>query len=264
MDLKLEGKRALVTGSTLGIGHAIARRLAREGAHVVLHGRTAARVDAAIAELRHHTQGAAVTGVAADLSTPAGSRIITELVPEVDVLVNNAGIYGAKPFEQLDDRDWHTTLEVNLLAGARLAQYYLPRMLAHGGGRIIFISSESAVQIPVEMIHYGVSKTAQAALARGLAEMTRGTTVTVNSVLAGPTRSEGVAEFVGGVAREQGTTEAQVEADFFSTLRPSSLLQRFATPDEVADVVAFVASPVASAINGAAVRADGGTIRAVF
>src|SRR4051794_24908034 len=214
MDLQLEGKRALVTGSTAGIGLAIVAGLAREGAHVTLNGRTQRRVDEAVAQVKREVAGAAVSGIAADLGTADGARAVIAALSEVDVLVNNLGIYGAKPFEKLTDEEWTNILEVNVISGVRLSRHYFPRMLARGWGRVIFISSESGVQIPTEMIHYGVTKSAQIALARGMAELTAGTAVTVNSVLAGPTRSEGVEQFVAGLAKDKGVTERQIEEDF--------------------------------------------------
>ncbi|HUM12128.1 MAG TPA: SDR family oxidoreductase [Myxococcaceae bacterium] len=263
MDLELEGKRALVSGSTAGIGWAIAAALAGEGAEVVLNGRTAARVEAAVAQVRARHPGARVRGMAADLGTAEGcARVVREL-PEVDVLVNNLGIFAAVPFEGITDAEWMRFFEVNVLSGVRLARAYLSGMKARNWGRILFISSESAVQIPVEMIHYGTTKTAQLAVSRGLAETTRGTGVTVNAILAGPTRSEGVEGFVEGLAAQQGVSAAQVERDFFSSARPTSLLQRFATPEEVAAFTVFVASGRASAVNGAALRVDGGVVRAI-
>src|SRR5215468_756854 len=263
MDLELEGKRAVVSGSTAGIGWAIASGLAAEGAEVVLNGRSEARVTAALEQLRARHPKARVRGIAADLGTADGCARMVREVPEVDILVNNLGIFEAVPFEEIPDGDWMRFFEVNVLSGVRLARAYLPGMKARNWGRILFISSESALQIPVEMIHYGTTKTAQLAVSRGLAETTRGTGVTVNSVLAGPTRSEGVATFVEGLAAQQGVSAAQVERDFFSTARPTSLLQRFATPEEVAAFTVFVASGLASAVNGAALRVDGGVVRAI-
>jgi NAD(P)-dependent dehydrogenase (short-subunit alcohol dehydrogenase family) len=264
MDLRLRGRTALVTGSTAGIGRAIAERLAREGADVWVTGRTTARVEAAVAAIRLSVPESSVQGVAADLETAAGAEVLIRRLPSVQILVNNAGAYEATPFPEIEDGAWTRLFELNVMSGVRLSRAYLPKMLAARDGRIVFISSESAVQIPTEMIHYGVTKTAQAGLARGLAELTSGTPVTVNSILVGPTRSEGVTGFVKQLALAGGVTEAEVERSFFSTARPTSLLGRFATPDEIANVVAFVASPLASAINGAAVRADGGVVRAVF
>lgn len=264
MDLALDNKLALVTGSTAGIGFAIALRLAREGARVVLNGRTAARVDAAKAALLAEIPDADVRGVIADVGSEADLLRVTREVPEVDVLVNNAGIFAPRSLAELTREDWQSMYSVNVLSGATLSQHYLPLMLAKNSGRIVFISSESALQIPAEMIHYGVSKAAQAALARGLAELTRKSAVTVNTVLAGPTLSEGVGTFVGQLATQAGKSSAEMEQEFFQTMRPSSLIQRFATPEEIANVVAFLSSPLAAAISGAAVRAEGGLLKGVY
>lgn len=263
MDLQLEGKRALVTGSTAGIGYAIAEALARERTHVIVNGRTQPRVDAALEKLRAAAPGARVEGFAADLGTSEGVKRIVAKYPEVEILVNNLGIFEAKPFEQIPDEDWFRFFEVNVMSGVRLSRQYLASMQEHGWGRIVFISSESALQIPKEMIHYGMTKTAQLAIARGLAETTAGSNVTVNSVLAGPTKSEGVETFVEQMAGARNISPAQVEEEFFRNVRPSSLLQRFASTAEVAAMVAFVCSPLASATNGAALRADGGVVRAI-
>ena len=263
MDLQLTDKTALVTGSTAGIGFAIASLLAEEGAAVVLSGRSQGRVDEAVRRLRAATSNARVTGVAADLGTAEGVASLTGQVPAADILVNNLGIFEPKPFPGITDRDWLRFFEVNVLSGVRLSRAYLPGMLRRNWGRVVFISSESGVNIPVEMIHYGVTKTAQIALARGLAETTAGTGVTVNSVLPGPTRSEGVEKFVGELAKGQGTDAAAVEADFFRTARPTSLLKRLAAPEEVAAMVAYVCSPRSSATNGAALRVDGGVVRSI-
>jgi len=258
MDLALTGKKALVTGSTAGIGFAIARALAHEGADVIVNGRTQERVDAAVREI-----GGGARGIAADLGTARGAaRLLAEL-PEVDVLVNNVGIFEAKPFADIADEDWLRLFETNVLSGVRLSRGYLPSMVRAGWGRVIFISSESAVQIPAEMIHYGVTKTAQLALSRGLAETVGGTGVTVNVVLPGPTRSEGVGVFVEGLARAKGVSAEQVEREFFREMRASSLLQRFESPEEIAPLVVFLASPLSSAITGSALRADGGVVRSI-
>src|SRR6266511_3024043 len=264
MNLQLDGKKALVTGSTAGIGFAIARALAREGASVVITGRTQERVDHATESIREEIRDAKISGIAANLATSGGISKCIEAVPTVDVLVNNLGIYEVKPFEQITDDDWHSIIETNFMSGIRLSRHYLPRMKAANWGRIIFISSESAVNIPVEMIHYGVTKTMQVALARGLAETTSGTGVTVNSILAGPTRSEGVEQFIADVARTKGIAPDEIEKDFFRSVRPSSLLQRFATIEEVAALVAFVASPLSSATNGEALRVEGGLLRSIL
>ena len=263
MDLQLRGRTALVTGLTAGIGLAIAATLAEEGASVIVNGRTRARVDAAIRAIRARAPSASVTGVAADLGTGEGAAAVVAAAPDVDVLVNNVGIFEAKAFPDIPDEDWARFLEVNVLSGVRLSRHHLPRMLERRWGRILFISSESALQIPAEMIHYGVTKTAQLGLARGLAELTRGTAVTVNSILAGPTLSEGVGQFVQSLARHTGKGADEVERDFFRTARPTSLLQRFETPEEVAAFVTFVASERASGVNGAALRVDGGVVRAI-
>ena len=263
MDLQLANKRALVTGSTAGIGLAIAVALAREGAAVTVNGRTDDRVAAAVDRVKAERGKGTVTGIAADLGTEAGARRVFDALPQVDVLVNNLGIFEATPFPAITDADWRRFFEVNVLSGVRLARQYLPGMLARNWGRVVFISSESGVNIPAEMIHYGMTKTAQLAVARGLAETTAGTGVTVNSVLPGPTMSEGVTDFVGSLAKQQATDAAGVERDFFKTMRPSSLLKRFATPEEVANMVAYVCSPLSSATNGAALRVDGGVVRSI-
>jgi NAD(P)-dependent dehydrogenase (short-subunit alcohol dehydrogenase family) len=263
MDLELRGKRALVTGSSAGIGLATAEALAKEGAAVFVNGRTRTRVDAALARIRAAVPGAEVTGIAADVGTADGCAAIVRAVPALDVLVNNAGIFAPTPFGEITDADWIRFFEVNVLSGVRLARAYVPGMLARNWGRIIFVSSESALQIPSEMIHYGTTKTAQLAVARGLAETTAGTAVTVNSVLPGPTRSEGVGAFLDDLAKQQRTTSDEVEQTFFRSARPTSLLRRFETPEEIAAFIAFVASPRASGVNGAALRVDGGVVRAI-
>ena len=263
MDLGLDGKRALVTGSTAGIGLATARALAAEGASVTVNGRTAQRVSQAVNQLMGEVPGARVQGIAADLSGAAGCAELVRQLPLVDILVNNLGIFEPKPFEQISDADWLRFFETNVLSGVRLSRYYIPGMRERNWGRVVFVSSESAVQIPAEMIHYGMTKTAQLAVARGLAESLVGTGVTVNSVLPGPTASEGVGEFVTRLAAERGADRAAVEREFFATARPSSILQRFATPDEVASMIAYVCSARASATTGAALRVDGGVVRAI-
>ena len=264
MNLKLEDKTALVTGSTAGIGFAIARSLAAEGTRVVVNGRTEARVLEAIASITRSHPNARLDPFVANLANADAAIEAARRFPSVDILVNNLGTYEPKPFEQISDDDWHSIIDTNFMSGVRLSRQYLPGMKAANWGRIIFISSESAVNIPVEMIHYGVTKTMQVALARGLAETTAGTAVTVNSVLAGPTRSEGVERFIEDMAKTKNVTPSETEKEFFSTTRPSSLLQRFATTDEVAVFVTFVASPLSSAINGAALRVEGGVLRSVF
>jgi len=264
MDLKLGGKVALVTGSTAGIGFAIAQSLAREGTHVYVNGRTQERVDAAIAAIKSQVPAAKVNGIAADFSGPAGAETVITKLSAVDVLVNNVGIFEPKPFAEIPDADWLRFFEVNVMSGVRLSRHYLAGMLKKNWGRIIFISSESAVQIPPEMVHYGMTKTAQVAIARGIAESVAGTGVTVNSILAGPTASEGVGGFVEAMAKQQKKSKGQVEKEFFEHMRPSSLLKRFATVDEVAAMVTYLAGELSSATNGAAVRADGGVIKAIL
>jgi NAD(P)-dependent dehydrogenase (short-subunit alcohol dehydrogenase family) len=263
MELGLKGKRALVTGSTAGIGFATARALASEGADVTVNGRTEARVSSAVERLRAELPGATVDGIAADLSKANGCQALIGQLPDVDVLVNNLGIFEPKPFEQIPDEDWIRFFETNVLSGIRLARHYVPGMRLRNWGRIVFVSSESALQIPTEMIHYGMTKTAQLAVSRGLAETLTGTGVTVNSVLPGPTASEGVGEFVSQMAAARGIDAATVERQFFETARPSSVLKRFATPDEVAAMITFVCSVQASATTGAALRVDGGVVRAI-
>ena len=263
MDLGLKGKRALVTGSTAGIGFATARALANEGAHVTLNGRTEARVGDAVDRIRRELSDATVDGIAADLSSGDGCRALIGHLPDVDVLVNNLGIFEPKPFEEIPDEDWIRFFETNVLSGIRLARHYVRGMRSRNWGRIVFVSSESGLQIPTEMIHYGMTKTAQLAVSRGLAETLAGTGVTVNSVLPGPTSSEGVGAFVTQMATARGLDAKTVEREFFATARPSSVLQRFATPDEVAAMITYVCSAQASATTGAALRVDGGVVRAI-
>ncbi|HEV7993124.1 MAG TPA: SDR family NAD(P)-dependent oxidoreductase [Gemmatimonadaceae bacterium] len=264
MELEIHGKRALVTGSTGGIGLASVRQLAQEGASVVVNGRSRDRVEAAVSAIRESVKGSDVRGVAADLGTAAGCDLMIREVPDLDILVNNVGIFEPKPFEEIPDEDWTRFFEVNVLSGVRLCRHYLRGMRARDWGRVVFVSSESAVQIPAEMIHYGTTKTAQLAVARGLAETTVGTGVTVNSVLPGPTASEGVSTFVGQMAEARGVDFGTMEKEFFATARPSSLLQRFATTDEAASMITYVCSARASATNGAALRVDGGVVRSVL
>jgi NAD(P)-dependent dehydrogenase (short-subunit alcohol dehydrogenase family) len=263
MDLQLKGKRALVTGSTAGIGFAAARLLAAEGARVTVNGRQQKRVESAVRSIRETTGGADVHGVAADLATAQGCAQLIAQIPDVDVLVNNVGIFEPKAFEEISDQDWMRFFETNVMSGVRLSRHYLSGMRARNWGRVVFVSSESAVQIPVEMIHYGMTKTAQLAIARGLAETTVGSGVTVNSVLPGPTASEGVSTFVTQMAQTRGVDFKTMEREFFDTARPSSLLQRFATPEEVAAMIVYVCSGAASATNGAALRVDGGVVRSI-
>jgi NAD(P)-dependent dehydrogenase (short-subunit alcohol dehydrogenase family) len=263
MDLNLRDKRALVSGSTAGIGLAIARALANEGARVIVSGRLQASVDDIVAKLKAETAGDAA-GFAGDLSKATEAEALARQYPDVEILVNNLGIFEPRPFEDIPDADWVKFFEVNVLSGVRLARLFLPTMKRANWGRIIFISSESAVQIPAEMVHYGMTKTAQLAVSRGLAEAVAGTGITVNSILPGPTNSRGVGDFVGALAKAEGKSFAEFEQRFFEKVRPTSLIKRFATPEEVASLVAYVASPLASATTGAALRVDGGVIKSAF
>jgi NAD(P)-dependent dehydrogenase (short-subunit alcohol dehydrogenase family) len=263
MDLGLTGRRALVTGSTAGIGFAAARGLLAEGAHVTINGRTETRVQAAIDTLRREVPHAVIDGVAADLGTADGCAAVIAHVPDVDILVNNVGIFEPKPFDAISDADWMRFFETNVLSGVRVARHYVRGMRTRNWGRVVFVSSESALQIPTEMIHYGVTKTAQIAVARGLAETLAATGVTVNSVLPGPTASEGVGQFVTRLAAGRGVDAATIEREFFTTARPSSVIQRFASTDEVASMIVYVCSARASATTGAALRVDGGVVRAI-
>ncbi len=261
MKIDLSGKTALVTGSTAGIGYAIARGLAGSGASVVINGRGQDKVGAAVKKLE--ASGAKARGIAADVSTAAGCKALVAALPEVDILINNAGIFEPKDFFDIPDEDWSRFFEVNVMSGVRLSRAYMKGMLKRNWGRIVFISSESGLNIPVEMVHYGMSKTAQLSVARGLAQLTGGTGVTVNSVLPGPTMSEGVETFVKDLARQNGQSVDEAAANFVKQHRPSSLLQRFASVDEIANMVVYVASKEASATNGAALRAEGGIVNTI-
>lgn len=263
MHIDLSQRRAIVTGSTAGIGRAIATGLAAAGAHVVITGRTQARVDEAIGGIEKQVVNASLEGFAGDLGTCEGVEALIAAVPDVDVLINNLGIFEPKAFFDIPDEDWLHFFEVNVMSGVRLARHYAQGMARRGWGRVQFVSSESAVQIPAEMVHYGVTKTAQLAVSRGLAESLAGSGVTVNAILPGPTRSEGVGDFFGKIAAEQGLPLAQVERDFIATHRPSSLIKRLATVDEVANLAVYLASEQASATTGAAMRVDGGVVRSV-
>jgi NAD(P)-dependent dehydrogenase (short-subunit alcohol dehydrogenase family) len=263
MDLKLTDKLALVTGSTAGIGYAIAETLAAEGARVIVNGRSQSGVDAALDSIRKAT-GKDAIGFAGDLSQALAAETLVAAHPGIEILVNNLGIFEPKAFEDIPDADWTRFFDVNVLSGARLARLVLPAMRRANWGRILFISSESGVQIPAEMIHYGMTKAAQIAVARGLAEAVAGTGITVNSILPGPTKSRGVGDFVDALAKEQGKSGAEFEQEFFKSVRPTSLIKRFSSTQEVASLVAYVASPLASATTGAALRVDGGTIKSAF
>jgi NAD(P)-dependent dehydrogenase (short-subunit alcohol dehydrogenase family) len=263
MNIDLKGKTALVTGSTSGIGRATAKGLAAAGAEVVVNGRSQGTVDATVAAIAREVAGSKVRGIAADVATAAGCKALVAAQPEVDILINNAGIFEPKGFFDIPDEDWGRFFDVNVMSGVRLSRAYFPGMLKRNWGRIVFISSESALNIPKEMIHYGMTKTAQLAVARGLAEMTKGTAVTVNSVLPGPTMSEGVEAFVKDLAKQNRQSVEEAASQFIQQHRPTSLLQRFATVEEVANMVVYVSSKEASATNGAPLRVEGGVIQAM-
>jgi len=264
MNLQLNQKKALVSGSTAGIGYAIAKELAKEGTTVYVNGRTIDRVEKAVAQIKQESSNQQVFGVTADLSTAQGVNQLTQQVPQIDILINNLGTANPKPFLEITDEDWKQLFDINVLSGVRLARAYFTGMLNQNWGRVIFVASESALQVPPEMIDYGVTKTAQIALARGLAELTKGTNVTVNSILPGPTLSEGFGEFIGALANQQNKSLELVEQDFFEHMRPTSLLKRFIRPDEIAQLVTYLASPLSAATNGSALRVDGGVIKSAI
>lgn len=263
MKIDLSGRSAIVTGSTAGIGQAIAKGLAEAGANVVVTGRTLVRVDASIAEIRKHVPDARLTGVAGDLGTAEGAQALIAAVPDTDILINNLGIFEPRGFFDIDDAEWTRFFEVNVNSGIRLSRHYAQGMKQRGWGRIQFISSESGLQVPPEMIHYGMTKTAQLAVSRGLAETLAGTGVTVNAVLPGPTLSEGVSIYFGKLADEQGKSQEQLEKEFISQHRPTSIIQRLLTVDEVAAASVYLASEQASGTTGATLRVDGGVARSV-
>jgi NAD(P)-dependent dehydrogenase (short-subunit alcohol dehydrogenase family) len=262
MDLQLTHKSAIVTGGTAGIGLEIARSLAGEGAAVIITGRSQAKLDQAIADIRGST-GASVTGVLADVATADGAAQLASAVDQADILINNLGIYESKAFGDIADADWLRLFEVNVMSGVRLSRTYLPGMLERNWGRIIFISSESGLAVPADMIHYATTKTAQLSIARGLAQLTRGTNVTVNSVMPGPTRSEGIVDFLKSQAADPTAPIDQIEAEFFATSRASSIIQRMVEAEEIANLVSYIASPRSAATNGAALRAEGGLVNTI-
>lgn len=264
MDLHLKNKTVFVSGSTAGIGFAIAKRFLMEGASVVINGRTQKSIDQAVAELKAAVANADVRGIPADFSKADEVNNLLQQLPEVDILINNAGIFEPKAFAEIPDEDWFRFFEINVMSGVRLCRHFFPKMLEKNQGRIIFISSESGVFIPDEMIHYGMTKTAQLAVARGLAELTKGTNITVNSILPGPTRSKGVGGFIEDLAKTGDQTIEKVEKDFFKNMRPTSLINRFASVEEIADTVVYFCSPLAAATNGAAIRTDGGLIKSIL
>jgi NAD(P)-dependent dehydrogenase (short-subunit alcohol dehydrogenase family) len=264
MDLKIKDKIVFISGSTAGIGLAIAKRFLNEGSRVIINGRTKESVGKAIDELRSSVENSKVSGISADFSKADEVNKLIDELPEVDILINNAGIFEPKAFIEIPDEDWFRLFEVNVMSGIRLSRHFFPKMIKKNWGRIIFISSESAVFIPDEMIHYGMTKTAQIAVSRGLAELTKGTNVTVNSILPGPTRSRGAESFIEDLSRTGNISAKEVEQDFFKNMRPTSLLQRFASVEEIADTVVYFASPLGSATNGASIRVDGGLIRSIL
>jgi NAD(P)-dependent dehydrogenase (short-subunit alcohol dehydrogenase family) len=264
MNLDLNGKLALVTGSTAGIGLAIAASLSREGATVIINGRTEKRVNEAIKKIRRESADTKLEPLVADVSASESVPPITQRFPNLDILINNVGIGELKPFEKISDDDWFKLIETNFMSGVRLSRFYLPVMKKQGWGRIIFISSESGVNIPSNMIHYGVTKTMQISLARGLAETTVGSAVTVNSIVVGPTSTEGVNKFLVNLAKKAKVTVGEIETNFFKNERPGSLLQRFAKPEEVANLVLYYSSPLSSGTNGAAIRVEGGVVRSIL
>ncbi len=255
MDLQLNNKNALITGSTKGIGYAIAQVLAKEGANVIVNGRSEDSTQTAAESIGHNAKG-----IAADLSTDQGCSELLNKAGQVDILINNAGIFEPKEFTEIPDEDWERFYQVNVMSGVRLTRAVLPGMLERNWGRILFVSSESGVQIPAEMVHYGMTKAANISLVNGIARLTKGTHVTVNAVLPGPTASEGVSQFVGEMADEANQSKEEFEKDFFNNARPTSLIQRFAEVEEVANTTAYYCSPLSSATNGAAIRVDGGVI----
>ncbi|CAN7709971.1 SDR family oxidoreductase [Rhizobium rhizogenes] len=263
MNISLEGRKAVVTGSTAGIGRAIAEGLARAGASVVINGRSEARVSTAVAEVKALFPGIEITGVVADLATKEGSAVLAAQSPDADILINNAGTANPKPFSDITDEDWLGLFQLNVMSGVRAARHYLPRMTARGWGRVVFISSESALAIPKDMIDYGMTKTAQLAISRGLAETVAGTGVTVNSVLPGPTNSEIMSNWMAGTAREQGITQEEAEQQFLKAMRPTTLINRFTSTEEVANMVVYLCSEQASGTTGSAMRVDGGVLRQI-
>lgn len=264
MDLKLKDKTVFISGSTAGIGFATAHRFLQEGAKVTINGRTKQSVDNAVEKLKSLVSNANISGIAADFANVEDVNNLINELPEVDILINNAGIFEPKAFAEIPDEDWFRFFEVNVMSGIRLARHYFPKMLSKNWGRIIFISSESAVFIPDEMIHYGMTKTAQIAVSRGLAELTKGTNVTVNSILPGPTKSKGVGNFIEDLSKANNQSIEEVEDDFFKNMRPTSLIQRFASVDEIADTTVYFSSPLASATNGASIRVEGGLVRSII
>lgn len=260
MQINLSGKRAIITGSTAGIGFAIAQGLANAGAEVVVTGRTQARVDKAIAKIKQAAPNVNVEGVAVDLGSAEGCQTLIEQQPNADILINNVGIFGPQDFFEVDDATWQQFFDINIMSAVRLSRHYAQGMRERDWGRIQFISSESGINIPTEMVHYGMTKSALLSVSRGLAKALSGTQVTVNAILPGPTRSEGVLSMIGEMAEKEGILQQEMEARFVKENRPSSIIQRLATPEEVASMSVYAASPQASATTGAALRVEGGIV----
>jgi len=261
MDLKIRNKTALITGSTMGIGFATAKKLAQEGVNVILNGRSQSNIDNAIKKIQKEIKNSNIRGIKADLSTKEGSDKLISEVPHIDILINNLGIFEPKEFTQINDEDWLEMFNTNVMSGVRLSRHYFPLMQKQNWGRIIFISSESAYQIPKEMIHYGMTKTAQLAVSRGIAELTKGSNVTSNAIIVGPSNSEGVTDFLSNYAKEQDVSFEEMEKDFFDNVRPTSLLNRFTDVEEIANLIVYTASDLSSATNGAVLRADAGVVQ---
>jgi NAD(P)-dependent dehydrogenase (short-subunit alcohol dehydrogenase family) len=264
MDLKIQNKIALITGSSQGIGFATARKLCEEGVNVIINGRNEEKVKSAVLKLQREFQNIKIIGITADLKNNEGCNKLISQIPHIDILINNLGIFEPKDFEDITEEEWLHMFNVNVMSGVRLSQHYLSSMISQNWGRVIFISSESAIQIPKEMIHYGMTKTAQISVSRGIAELTKGTNVTSNSILLGPSKSEGVTQFMNDLAKQNNQTFKEIEKDFFKNVRPTSLIQRFAEVNEDANMIVYISSALSSATNGAILRVDGGVIQSAF
>jgi NAD(P)-dependent dehydrogenase (short-subunit alcohol dehydrogenase family) len=264
MDLKISNKIALITGSTQGIGFATAKKLCEEGVNVIINGRNEEKVKSAVLKLQREFQNIKIIGITADLKDNEGCNKLISQIPHIDILINNLGIFEPKDFTDITEKEWLHMFNVNVMSGVRLSQHYLSSMISQNWGRIIFISSESAIQIPKEMIHYGMTKTAQISVSRGIAELTKGTNVTSNSILLGPSKSEGVTQFINDLAKQNNQTFEEIEKDFFKNVRPTSLIQRFAEVNEDANMIVYISSALSSATNGAILRVDGGVIQSAF
>jgi NAD(P)-dependent dehydrogenase (short-subunit alcohol dehydrogenase family) len=264
MDLKIKGKIALITGSTQGVGFATAKKLCEEGVNVYINGRDSSKVQGAVQKLKNEFPNVEIKGVVANLKDLEGCNYLISQIPHVDILINNLGVFEPRNFVDISEKEWLDMFNINVMSGVRLSQHYLTNMMREDWGRIIFISSESALQIPKEMIHYGMTKTAQISVARGIAELTRETNVTSNSIILGPSKSEGVVQFMEDLGKQNNQTFEEVEKDFFKNVRPSSLIQRFAQVEEDANMIVYISSALSSATNGAILRADGGVVQSAF